>query len=276
MERPRFSPARPDIVLLRQIMLQRLRQDPNWEQIEDDNGKGFRTLLEIEPQPPGLDDAFAQSLLDVFWELVNEGVLAPGKNLAGGDMQNLPWFHCTAYGKTVIAAGEYVPHDTTGYLARLSARVQPVDATVRAYLEESLRTFLHGDFVASMVMLGVAAERVFLLVCESLVAALKDAGERDEFAKVLKQQAMRKKLDWVNGKLRRIEDGKRPAGYPDRASLMVVAMYDLMRAQRNDVGHPREDPPRVPREEANAHIQIFPSYYETAETLRAFLKANIV
>jgi hypothetical protein len=57
---------------------------------------------------------------------------------------------------------------------------------------------------------------------------------------------------------------------------MIVAIYELMRAQRNDFGHPTESPPRPSREDANAHLQIFPTYYATAEALRSFLKTNTV
>ena len=55
---------------------------------------------------------------------------------------------------------------------------------------------------------------------------------------------------------------------------MVTQVYDLIRAQRNDLGHPREDPPRLSREDANAHLQVFQTYYAKAEALRSFLGAN--
>ena len=63
-------------------------------------------------------------------------------------------------------------------------------------------------------------------------------------------------------------------GYPDRASVMIVAIYELIRTQRNDFGHPREAPPRPNRDDVNAHLQIFPTYYATAEALRQFLATN--
>jgi hypothetical protein len=258
-------------------VLQRLLKEPSWEQLDDDNAKSFEPFLTFNPPRPNDREVFGRCLLDVFWQFVAEGVLAPGKGIGGGTyMQNLPWFHRTAYGAGVIAAGEYMPHDPIDFLARLDRRVPSADPTVRAYLGESLTTFLHGNLLASMVMLGVAAERVFDLVCETLEPALADASERAQLAKLLLQMSVRKRLDWVHAKLRRIEDAKRPTGYPDRASVMVIAIYELMRAQRNDLGHPREDPPRPSRDDAHAHLQIFPTYYATAEALRSFLKVNQV
>jgi hypothetical protein len=259
---------------VRRIVLQRLLKDPSWEQLDDDNAKSFEGFLTFDPPRPDDREVFGRCLLDVFWQLVAEGVLSPGKGL--GSMGNLPWFHRTAYGARVIAIGEYIPHDPVDFLSRLDRKVPSSDPTVRAYLAESLTTFLHGNLLASMVMLGVAAERVFDLVCETLEPALADASERAQLNKLLRQMSVRKRLDWVHAKLRNIEDTKRPTGYPDRASVMVIAIYELMRAQRNDLGHPREDPPRPSRDDAYAHLQIFPTYYATAELLRSFLKSNQV
>jgi hypothetical protein len=275
MRRPAFDAAYPDLALVRRIFFQRLQREPNWDRLEDDNGKSFEQFVDFEPGRPDGHQVFGRCILDVFWDLVSERVLAPGKSL-NASMQNTPFFHRTAYGHTVIAAGEYLPHDPISFLTRLDAHVPNVDATVRAYLAESLATFLHGNLTASMVMLGVAAERVFLLLCETLALALTDPRESAHFKKLLPQISIRPKLNWVHNKLRTIEAGKRPAGYPEQASFMATGIYELMRAQRNDLGHPREDPPRPTREDAYVHLQVFPSYYATAEDLRKFLKTNTV
>ena len=57
---------------------------------------------------------------------------------------------------------------------------------------------------------------------------------------------------------------------------MLVAIYDLMRCQRNELGHPRETPPNIQRQDAFVNLQIFPRYYEIAEEVRAFLASNQV
>ena len=160
----------------------------------------------------------------------------------------------------------------TGYLRRLSEKVPQADATVLAYLTESLHSFRHGDRVASTVMLGIAAERVFLMLCESLAAALASPAEQKEFAKLLGRFAMNPKLQWVHQKIQAI---KAP-GFPENANIMVTAIYDFVRGQRNNLGHPREVPPAVTQEDAFVNIQVFPRYYQTAEEVRTFLTANSV
>jgi hypothetical protein len=177
------------------------------------------------------------SVCSTFWELVIEGIVTPG-NTSG---QELPWFHVTQYGRTVLNEGEYTPHDRDGYLKRLEERIQPVDSTVLAYLAESLETFTRGNLVASMVMLGVAAERVFDLLCSSMASVLLDPKETKTFLGILGRYAMKPKVDWVHDKLRRVYESKpRSAGFPENANLAVTAIYDLIRSQRNDLGHPSD------------------------------------
>jgi hypothetical protein len=208
----------------------------------------------------------------VFWQLVVEGVLAPGMDY---NNLKLPWFHITEYGREVLASSGPQPYDPTGYLAHLRERVKSPDSTVVAYLAESLETFRKGNRVASAVMLGIAAERVFLLLCDSLVQALSIASEKAAFTKILDRFPMKPKLDWVHTKIQQVQKLGQ-SGFPDNATIMLTTIYDLMRCQRNDLGHPREAPPNVTRQDAFVNLQIFPRYYEIAEQVREFLKTNPV
>lgn len=51
-------------------------------------------------------------------------------------------------------------------------------------------------------------------------------------------------------------------------------MYDIIRAQRNDLGHPQEQPPRLDADVANGRRQMFAAYVETAEQVRSVLNAH--
>src|SRR5438067_1573799 len=139
-----------------------------------------------------------------------------------------------------------------------------------AYLLESLNSMRRGTPVASTVMLGIGAERVFILVAESLENALSDADEKNNLHRVLNRYPMKPKLDWVHDKIQRIQE-QRLAGFPDNATLMVTAIYDLIRCQRNELGHPQDLPPNISKEDAFVNLQIFPRYYETSESVRTFL-----
>jgi hypothetical protein len=273
MDRVKIDTANPDHALLRQIILRRLQQ--GWRgQIAQDL-KGFDDYVELHPPRSDGYQEFLRLQVDVFWELVTAGIVAPGN---GPSQPSFPWFRVTPYGRRVLEGAEYEPYDQTGYVRSLKDRIGPtVDLTVLSYIDESLQTFVRGNTVAAMVMLGVAAERVFDLLCESLLAALNDPGEKNKLSGLLSRFAMKPKVDWVHTKLRAVQDRKpKIQGFPENAALMVTAIYDIMRAQRNDLGHPRELPPKLPPGDAHANLLIFPRYYETAEVVRTHLASNAV
>jgi hypothetical protein len=142
---------------------------------------------------------------------------------------------------------------------------------VRSYLAESLSTFRRGNLVSSAVMLGIAAERVFLLLCESVSDSLRDPREASGFKKICERFPMKPKLDWIGEKF------QQPAvreldGFPDTAQVSILAVYDLLRVQRNELGHPNPAPPAVDREDVFSNLQVFARYYETVEKIRALLE----
>lgn len=268
----RFDSADPNAAaVVRDVILTRLRLDTNFTQIGavestwEQRYVDFATERDREP--------FGMSLLDSFWQLIIQGVIAPGANTSN---PNLPHFHLTEYGRRAIAELDYSPHDPAAYLRQLGKEVANPDATVLAYLKESLNAFEHGAIVASTMMLGIAAERVFLLVCDSLRASLADAKEEADFNKILDKNPVKPKLDWLADKLRRIPTPKRPTGFPDDADIQLSGICNLIRCQRNDVGHPREAPPTVTRDQALGYLRLFPAYYATAEAMREFLTQNKV
>ena len=268
-----FDPSHASLETVRQIVFSRLRADPEWHQL-DKSGEGFAPFVEYLTVP-GWNDGRSKLLFlaqEIFWQLVCEGILAPGYN---SQNLELPFFHVTDYGREVLNSGGPQPYDPTGYLAHLRNRIATPDPTVMAYLAESLETFRKGNLVASTVMLGIAAERVFLLLCESLEAALADPREKADLGKRLKAFPMKPKLDWVHGKIQDLQK-QRLAGFPDNATMMTVAIYDLIRCQRNEFGHPRELPPNITRADALVNMQIFPRFFELAEQVRSYMKSNTV
>ena len=198
-----------------------------------------------------------------------QGIVAPGSD---PDNIELPFFHVTDYGKAVLDSLPESPYFPQRYLSRFREQLPAADPTMLAYLSESLETFVRGNHIAATVMLGIAAERVFLLVCESVAAATGAPPEKKKFLQILASRVMKPKLDWVNQKFQSI----RAPGFPDNAGIMVTTVYDLLRFQRNDLGHPRDTPPSISRSDAFVNLQVFPRYYLVAEQVRIFLAANAV
>jgi hypothetical protein len=96
--------------------------------------------------------------------------------------------------------------------------------------------------------------------------ALRDAKEKKEFGAILDRFPMKPKADWVRAKIEALQASRVP-GIPETVGLMIVAIYDLIRQQRNELGHPRETPPALTRDDVLGGIHIFIRYYETAENL---------
>jgi hypothetical protein len=269
-----YDVSNPDPAAARQIFFEWLRADLTSTRRQlDVNGDQYERLVGWTGNADRATLSF--HLLGVFWELVIEGVVAPGMGAQSPASMNLPWFHVTPYGKRVLEAGSGHPHDEAAYLARVSGLVSTPDPTVMAYLAESVKTLRRATPVAAAVMLGIAAERVFILVCNALLAALSNPAEQTAFTDKLNRYQMKPKLDWVHNKFQSIQT-QRLRGWPDNATLAVTAIYDFLRTQRNDLGHPRDLPPVVDREEMFGNLQIFPRFYKTADILIQFFSANQV
>lgn len=266
-----FNASEPNALeVVRQVFWNRLRIDFNWRDIRGEDTT-FRYYVDFARERD--EDDFKRLVVDVFWEFVRQGVVSPGTTT--GDPRP-PFFHITQYGKRVLQDPLFQPNDPVAYLTQLGKSVANPDATVLAYLREALNCFDRHTLVASAMMLGIASERVFELVCDSLLAALNSANEKATFQGILDRFPMKPKLDWVMAKFQQVQTPRRPTGFPDDTDIVVLGIYNLIRNQRNDLGHPQPTPPAVNQDMAYGYLRLFPSYYATAEAVRDFLAKNRV
>lgn len=258
------------VEVVRQVFWNRLRVDSNFNQIRGQDGICAHYVEHARPRD---ESDFQRLVVDVFWELVGQGVVSPGTTTGN---PSPPFFHLTEHGKRVVQDPSFQPHDPPAFLAQLGQLVPSPDATVMAYLQESLHCFARATHVASAMMLGIAAERVFLLVCDTLLTSLADPNERSAFQNILDRNPIKPKLDWVAQKFQQIQTPRRPAGWPEDVDIKLAGIFNLIRCQRNELGHPRPSPPTVTRDDAYGYLRLFPSYYSTAEQVRGFLATNTV
>jgi hypothetical protein len=278
MAKLQYDPRNPSPTVLRQAVFARLRS--GWNQIEAEHIDPARTLrngfdgvidfLVPSPPDPGWEDKFLEAVYSLLWQLVSEGVIRPGRVSL-----TFPEMSVTEYGKRVINNENAHPHDVERFLNQMRSG-QQIDPTVEAYLVESLHSFRQDRIVASAVLLGVAAERTFLLIAGALLEALKDANEQTKFKKLLDRQAMKPKQDWAHAKLLKLDESrsKLPDDFPESTPLMVTGIYDLIRQQRNDLGHPRDVPPKLDRGLLEANFFLFSQYYRSAERLQSYLTSH--
>ena len=158
---------------------------------------------------------------------------------------------------------------------RFRAEIENADPVIIVYLTESIECFVRGNSIASVVMLGIAAERVFLLLCHALSSSLSEPSEKTDFDRILNLMPMRPKMEWFLNKIQNLQKGK-PRPLPDNVNIMLCTVYDFIRCQRNDLGHPQDTLPNVTREEAYVNLRVFPIYCEMANKVMRYFRENRV
>jgi hypothetical protein len=210
-----------------------------------------------------------KAIHDVVWELILEGVFAPGSRLNSSNA--LPQLHITEHGKKVLEAGQMTPHDPDGYLERIKKDSPAVDPITLLYLGEALQTFRRGNQLATAVMVGVAAENVLLKLADAVKGALDSTTKVANFEKATKSN---KAKAWHDEVLIRLRSSNNPLP-PSLTQVIenhVDGAFQLIRVSRNEAGHPTGR--LMHRDETHALLLLFPLYCKTAHELIDWLATN--
>lgn len=196
--------------------------------------------------------AIEARLLDVWealWGLMGDGLifLDPSGQAHASSWDNWRW-RLTDAGRHTVGSGTWEPRDPARFMSRLRDRSPSLANEALTYFEEALRAFNARCYLASSVMLGVAAEQVFGRLAAAFVAARPGDTRRlqallsDNTSHYRRFDEFRKRLEPIRGTL--------PEGLADAITLDAVA--DLLRVTRNAAGHPTGR--RVDEETAYAHL----------------------
>lgn len=199
---------------------------------------------------------------EALWGLVGEGLLY--LDTAGQQSSTDNWRWClSADGRHVVKGGTWEPRDSQGYLARIRGEIPDLDNLVALYITEALRAFNGRCYLAASVMLGVAAERAFLVMAQSYgvssmagaPAIARELAKRGNYFALWRE--FRKRIEPVRQDL--------PNGLADALTLDAVA--DLIRLTRNEVGHPTGR--QIDEDTARVHLTIAPIYLRKMQLLSA-------
>jgi len=147
-----------DKALLRPLVFDALRRTPQTHLHAIEN--------EIRQKAEGYERGDALLVQEVVWELLGQGVLAPGKNSLN---LHLPFVHVTEYGQRCLEKGVIVAHDPDGYVARLRAETREAIALdVLESARDALLAFHQGLFRVSLVLLSRAAFEILIELCRAL------------------------------------------------------------------------------------------------------------
>lgn len=203
----------------------------------------------------------------IIWDLIIEGVVRPGLN--DGSNNDLPFFHVTDFGKQRLKDGPKSPYDPDGYLKRLKDEVPDLDPIIVIYLNESLHTFRIGCLLSSTISLGCTSEKALLVLIATYADALPEAMQ-EKFRKNTEGRMIKRQFDEFRRMLDSHLKGLLPTDLADGLDITLNAVFEMIRSQRNDAGHPTGKD--VHREQTYASLVILPTYLKKVYKLIDWLK----
>jgi len=206
------------------------------------------------------------ALQEILWDLLVQGVLAPGKNSLNLD---LPFVHVTEYGVSCLENGAILAHDPDGYVARLEANCgDTADPHLIETTREALLAFLAGRYPSSVVMLGRSAETLLARLAGALIRHAKRTGHG-----VQRLQAARSDPRRLGSTLLRTLASRRlPSPLADEYEANLRGLQTVIDGSRSTNGRARL--PSADRETVLAYLLLFPGQCRFVYDLIAHLEGE--
>jgi hypothetical protein len=206
----------------------------------------------------------AELARDVFWDLFRQGFITLGLNDSNPQW---PFFRLSHFGKTRLVQGRpYQFTDTSTYIAMVRSYSQILDPITQMYLEEAVSSFYAGCHLASAVMLGVAAEKMFV---DLLDIAAANPTYAVRFQTAVKERHILPKMKRFLRDLDQLRPSL-PKDLFEDLETHFAAIQAIIRRGRNDAGHPTGA--SIEREHAYVNLQLFPPFARKVSQLTNVLK----
>lgn len=232
----------------------------------------------IVPNPRGNVSVFGGSFClcgkdedrvrETIWNLIIERVITIGMNNSNPAW---PWLSLTEYGSQVVNSVEPTPHDPTGYLKRVKESIPHIDSVILTYLEESLKTYNINALLSSTIALGCASEKALLLLIDSYANAIQDSGRKTKFINDTKGRMIKRQFEEFSKCITNLI-GKMPNDISDGLNTVLLGVFEMIRNNRNDAGHPTGK--SIPREYVYANLQVFIPYCNKIYQLIEYFNNN--
>lgn len=208
-------------------------------------------------------------ITDLFWESLIAGLVGIGGNESNPE---LPFFHITNFGKECIERGEISVYDPTGLVANLKMTIPDLDAIIEEYLREALSSFSRNCFRSSTVMIGCAAECLFLMTIDSFKSHFIHADQLRKFEKAIENRPIKRIFDEFQSKLQIIKNELKQYTKRDDWDTLVSGIFNLIRRHRNEAGHPTGV--RVEKETVLSLILLFREYCKSGYELKQYFEQS--
>ncbi len=260
------DPARVSAVNVREAhagILRLLGQQPQFSGTVYDikTGLGINAASSLDDPP----------IQEAIWDLIIERVLTVESK------GNFGWDHLrvTDFGAEVVKEQRWSPYDPDGYLKELASQAPRATHLCGIYVEEALRCFRGGSYLATAVMLGAASEGVVLDLFNSLLEGMKANGQMPEASgyetKLNKARSVFEKYKEFKKYFEPIRV-KLPSTLNDDLDLQLDGVFNLIRYYRNSSGHPTGT--QVERMAAFTSLVLFVPYCKRVEDVGNWLVSN--
>jgi hypothetical protein len=145
----------------------------------------------------------------------------------------------TDIGQRLLDGRTPQPYDVDNFLREFASTNPTAHPIILEYVDEAVRTFIHGCYKSSSVMIGCASEKAVLELYGKFEISLTDPCKATMFKKFAKR-ALHTKFRLLKGSLdRMVSAGKFGSStLEDIITVDFPGIYDLIRRNRNQAGHP--------------------------------------
>ncbi len=202
---------------------------------------------------------------EVFWDLFRQGIVILGLD---DHNQGLPWFRVSSLGKKLIEQGEpYFFHDLSSYEAVIRKAVPVIDGTILLYAKEAMQAYLSGCLLSATVMIGVAAEGLFLKLLDLIE---QHATWGQTFKNVFEQRTILPKLNKFINLAEQHLMKVLPSEVKENFNTELVGIQNMIRNARNEAGHPSGKV--ISRDECFVLLRLFIPYAKKIHDLSGFFR----
>jgi hypothetical protein len=190
------------------------------------------------------------TLSEIVWELLVQGVLAPGKNSLN---LNLPFVHATEYGSRSLEEGSIISHDPDGYVRRLIEHTGGrADRFTVETAREAALCFTAGRYQATIVILARAAEHLFDLLAGAIIEMGRRTGRG---TKRIESAGRRPEARYREIHRILFSKGKTSLG-EDELEPHIAGLHNVIILSRTEEGEPRI--PVIDGERARGYLLLLP------------------
>jgi len=249
--------------IIREFVVQRLKSGDKSIRI-DQNAMSDCGLREIE------QEAVFYSALEILNEQLRNGNIFFDTRGGVRQYDYLPNVIITEQGKEAFNSDEIPVYDPDGYLTEINASIPDLDPVIYEYLKESVHSFNRDCIMSSAITLGVASEKMILLLFESLEKSLKDDTDKKMMAKAANRKIFDKHKSIET--MLRAKNKILPKEIYENCDLYLSGLFHLIRLHRNEFGHPTGT--QIEKSVIRVFLKCFGIYLKKLYDLKEFLDKN--